>query len=125
MSKNEYICDCNVVHQRRVDEAIQKMPPADIVDDLASFYKIMGDPTRCRIICALEGGEMCVCDLCNALSMTKSSISHQLAKMRELGVVKCRREGKEVYYSLDDHHVSEIFATTLAHIKHKKSGEIK
>ena len=63
---------------------------------------------------------MCVCDLCNVLSMSKSSVSHQLAKMKESGVVKSRREGKEVYYSLDDDHVSEIFATTLDHINHKK-----
>ena len=77
----------------------------------------MADPTRCKLIFALRDREMCVCDLANLLSMTKSAISHQLAKMRRQGVVKCRREGKEVYYSLDDDHVAQIFSVTMAHVK--------
>ena len=120
MSKNEYICDCNIVHQDAVDEAVSKMPTESIIHGISSFYKIIGDPTRCKIISALLVSEMCVCDLANVLSMSKSSISHQLAKMRESGVVKCRKEGKEVYYSLDDDHVSEIFETTIKHIKHRR-----
>lgn len=120
MPKNEYICDCNVVHKETVDFAISKMPTDSIIQGVSSFYKIMGDPTRCRIISALLEGEMCVCDLANVLSMSKSSVSHQLKKMRESGVVKCRREGKEIYYSLDDEHVAEIFETTITHIKHRR-----
>jgi ArsR family transcriptional regulator len=120
MPKNEYICDCNVVHKEAVDEALLRMPTDSVIEGVSSFFRIMGDPTRSRIICALLSGEMCVCDLANVLSMSKSSISHQLAKMRESGVVKCRREGKEVYYSLDDNHVSEIFETTITHINHRR-----
>ena len=119
MPKNEFSCDCNAVNHKVVEEVLSQMPEEDVFCRLASFYKIMGDTTRCKIIFALHKNEMCVCDLANALSMTKSSISHQLSKMRESGVVKCRREGKEVYYSLDDDHVAEIFTVTMTHVKHK------
>ena len=123
MPKNEYLCDCNIVHEESVERARREMPGDSVITNISDFYKIMGDPTRCRIICALKENEMCVCDLCNVLSMSKSSISHQLAKMREYGVVKCRRDGKEVYYSLDDSHVLDILSTTLTHIDHKHKGE--
>lgn len=123
MPKNEYLCDCNIVHEESVERARREMPDDSVITNISDFYKIMGDPTRCRIICALKENEMCVCDLCNVLSMSKSSISHQLAKMREYGVVKCRRDGKEVYYSLDDSHVLDILSTTLTHIDHKHEGE--
>ena len=119
MPKNEYLCDCNIVHHEAVEKSLKKMPSEDSIIKLSGFYKIMGDATRCRIICALREGEMCVCDLCNVLSMSKSSISHQLAKMREFGIVKCRRDGKEVYYSLDDAHVLDIISTTIMHINHR------
>ena len=87
MPKNEYLCDCNIVHEESVERARREMPDDSIITNISDFYKIMGDPTRCRIICALKENEMCVCDLCNVLSMSKSSISHQLSKMREFGVV--------------------------------------
>ncbi len=119
MSKNEYVCDCNAVHQEKVTDTINKMPNDYIFDNLAGFYKIIGDKTRCKLLFALMQNEMCVCDLANVLSMTKSSISHQLSKMRVYGVVKCRREGKEVYYSLDDEHISTIYKISIEHIKHK------
>lgn len=123
MPKNEFLCDCNIVHEESVERARREMPGDSVITNISDFYKIMGDPTRCRIICALKENEMCVCDLCNVLSMSKSSISHQLSKMREYGVVKCRRDGKEVYYSLDDSHVLDILSTTLTHIDHKHKGE--
>ena len=123
MPKNEYLCDCNIVHEESVKRARREMPDDSIITNISDFYKIMGDPTRCRIICALKENEMCVCDLCNVLSMSKSSISHQLSKMREYGVDMCRRVGKEVYYSLDDSHVLDILSTTLTHIDHKHKGE--
>ncbi|MGM9632639.1 MAG: ArsR/SmtB family transcription factor [Eubacteriales bacterium] len=119
MPKNEYICDCNIVHAEHVDAALKNLPPDGLISDVAGFYKIIGDGTRCKLLFALSAGEMCVCDLANVLSMSKSSISHQLSKLRSCGVVKCRREGKEVYYSLDDAHVSEIFKVSLEHINHR------
>ena len=95
------------------------MPSEKVFSTLADFYKIMANDTRLKIIYSLSVNEMCVCDLANVLSMTKSSVSHQLSKMREAGVVKCRREGKEVYYSLDDEHICAIFAISMTHIEHK------
>lgn len=119
MSNNSYICDCNAVHGELVENVLKAMPEEDVFSRLADFYKIIGNDTRCKLIYALSINEMCVCDLANVLSMTKSSISHQLSKMRDAGVVKYRRVGKEVYYSLDDEHISGIFAISLAHINHK------
>ena len=123
MPKNEFICDCNVVHQGKVDSAKQSLPSAELLQGLSNFYKIIADETRCKIIFALKAGELCVCDLANVLSMTKSSVSHQLAKMLKAGVVKRRREGKEVYYGLDDRHVEEIMQTSLCHVAHKMEGK--
>ncbi len=119
MPKNEYICDCNMVHKEMVQNTLSKMPENETLHNLADLFKIMGDTTRCKLLFALLQNEMCVCDLANVLSMTKSSISHQLSKMKEVGLVKCRKEGKTVYYSLDDCHISEIFEVGLKHINHK------
>lgn len=123
MPKNEYQCDCNMIHHHVVAKILQRMPHQSVLTAVAEFYKIMGDPTRCTLIFALSQQEMCVCDLANLLSMTKSAVSHQLGKMREQGVVRCRREGKTVFYSLDDDHVAEIFSTTLEHIQHRNQEE--
>lgn len=123
MAKNEFICDCNAVHHDVVEKILDKMPEEEYFSQMAEFYKIMGDVTRCKIIFSLLHHEMCVCDIANTLSMTKSSISHQLGKMRNAGVVKCRREGKEVYYSLDDEHVEMMFGMAMEHIEHM--GHIK
>lgn len=120
MSKNGFLCDCNVVHPHLVTKAVEGLPSAELMQELAQFYKIIGDETRCKIIFALKAQELCVCDLANALSMSKSLISHQLAKLLSHGVVKKRRAGKEVYYALDDTHVTEIMETALCHVAHKK-----
>ena len=122
MSKNEFICDCNVIHQESIDIALSKMPNKEIFNNLANFYKLIGDPTRCKILFAIDQHEMCVCDLANTLSMTKSSISHQLSKLRSMGIVKSRKVAKEVYYTLDDEHVGKVFEIGLEHINHKKTG---
>ena len=120
MPRNEYICDCSAVHTEAVEKAQASMPADGLIAKVAGFYKIVGDGTRCKILFALQSGELCVCDLANVLSMTKSSISHQLSKMKEVGLVKCRKSGKTVYYSLDDDHISEIFEVGLKHIEHKQ-----
>ena len=96
----------------------------DILDKLSNRtrafeFKLIGDTTRCRILFALDQDEMCVCDLANVLNMTKSSVSHQLATLRRSGIVKCRRSGKEVYYTLDDDHIVKLFEIGLEHINHK------
>ena len=120
MPKNEFICDCNAVHHDLVEIAISQMPTEGDISRLADFYKILADPTRCKIISALLQQELCVCDIANILSMSKSSVSHQLSKMKNTGVVQCRRAGKEVYYGLNDDHIREIFSVTLIHIQHSQ-----
>lgn len=119
MSRNEFSCDCNVIHQGIVDKVLKSMPNENTFNHLADLFKLIGDTTRCRILFALDHDEMCVCDLANVLNMTKSSISHQLAVLRRSGVVKCRKSGKEVYYTLDDDHIVKLFEIGLEHINHK------
>ncbi len=119
MSRNEFLCDCNVIHQESVDKARKKMKNEQVFKELATFYKLIGDETRCKILFAINEHEMCVCDIANSLNMTKSSISHQLSKLRENFIVKCEKRGKEVYYTLDDDHVHKVFEIGLEHINHR------
>jgi len=120
MSKNEFICDCNIIHQDVVNRTLNQMPNRDTFNRLAEFFKILGDTTRSKILFALDKNEMCVCDIANVLGMSKSSISHQLGTLRRTGIVKCRKQGKEVYYMLDDEHVQKVFEIGIEHIEHKK-----
>ena len=119
MSKNEFICDCNVIHQEIVNVALEQMKDENLFNKMAEFFKILGDTTRVKILFALDKNEMCVCDIANVLSMTKSSISHQLGTLRRSGIVKCRRQGKEVYYMLDDEHIKQVFEIAEEHIMHR------
>lgn len=119
MSKNEFICDCNIIHKKSVQKALNMMPKDEIFYKLADFYKLIGDTTRCKILFAISNHEMCVCDIANVLSMSKSSVSHQLGTLRRSGIVKCHKEGKEVYYTLDDDHISKVFKIGLEHINHR------
>lgn len=123
MPKNEFICDCKPINEELVNEIKGKMSSDTLYEDVAGFFKIVGDTTRCKIVSALSNSEMCVGDIANVLSMTKSSISHQLTKMKDAGVVKSRKNGKEVYYALDDEHVSEIFMLTVEHMNHRGGKE--
>ena len=125
MSKNEFVCDCNIIHEDIVNKTLKNMPDQDLFNELAEFFKIIGDVTRTKILFALDQNEMCVCDIANVLGMTKSSISHQLATLRNSGIVKSRREGKEVYYTLDDEHVKQVFEIGIEHIEHKNKTENK
>lgn len=120
MSKNEFICDCNIIHKEAVDEVLKIIPPLETFNKLAKLYKLVGDPTRCKILFILDKKEMCVCDIANVLNMTKSAVSHQLATLRTSGIVKCRKIGKEVYYELDDDHIKQLFEIALEHINHQK-----
>ena len=97
----------------------EKMTDEYLFSKLAEFFKILGDITRAKILFALDQNEMCVCDIANVLGMSKSSISHQLGTLRRAGIVKCRKQGKEVYYMLDDEHVSKLFELGIEHIEHK------
>lgn len=108
--------DCTVIHEDVVREVHRNMPEEDKLIDLADLFKVFGDSTRVRILCALFKNEMCVCDIAVLLQMTKSAISHQLRILKQSKLVRNRREGKIVYYSLDDEHVKNIFDQGLAHV---------
>lgn len=115
MSKNEFVCDCNVIHQDAVDEVLSKMVDENLINKVTDFFKILGDTTRAKILFSLDQREMCVCDIANVLNMSKSSVSHQLGTLRRSNIVKCRRVGKEVFYSLNDDHVKQVFEVALEH----------
>ena len=119
MSKNEFICDCNIINENIVKDTLSKMTEDDLFNKLAEFFKILGDTTRAKILFALDQNEMCVCDIANVLGMSKSSISHQLGTLRRMNIVKCRKQGKEVYYTIDDDHVQKLFELGIEHIEHK------
>lgn len=125
MKNNELICDCNVIHQEIVDKILKNKPKEDNLIYLAELFKILGNLTRVKIIFALSIDKMCVCDLANVLNMTKSSISHQLAILRKMGIVKYEKLGKEVHYLLDDNHIKNIYEISLKHIEHKLKKGIK
>ena len=110
-------CDCDVIHADIVDKVRLVMPEEDELYDLSDFFKVLGDSTRAKIIWALDESEMCVCDIAVLLNMTKSAISHQLKALKAANLVKYRKEGKVVFYSLTDDHVKEIFEKGLEHIR--------
>lgn len=116
MARTEEICDCEVIHHEVVEKVRKKMPEEHILYDLADFFKVFSDSTRMKIMWALDESEMCVCDLAVLLNMTKSAISHQLRSLRNANLVKFRKEGKVVYYSLADDHVQDIIEKGLEHI---------
>ncbi len=112
-------CDCYVIHEDIVNEVKCKMPEEESLYDLAELFKVFGDSTRIKILWALDEAEMCVCDIAVLLNMTQSAISHQLRVLKQANLVKNRKEGKVVYYSLDDEHVKNIFDQGLIHINEK------
>lgn len=120
MAKNEFICDCNIIHEDVVKDTLNKMKDEDLLNKLSDFFKILGDTTRLKILYALDQNELCVCDIANVLKMSKSSISHQLATLKQSGIVKCEKRGKEVFYMLDDEHVQQVFEIGKEHINHKR-----
>jgi Predicted transcriptional regulators len=128
MKRSEPVCSCDVIHIDVVDAVRGRMPEENELCDLSDFFKILGDSTRAKIISALDEHEMCVCDLAALLGMTKSAISHQLGLLRRDNLVKNRKEGRVVFYSLSDDHIKQIFEMGLEHIKEKSdedSEEIK
>ncbi len=119
MKREEMFCDCEVIHADVVNSVKGRMPVESDLYHLSDFFKVLGDNTRAKIIWALDEHEMCVCDLAFLLGMTKSAISHQLRLLRQTNLVKNRKEGKVVYYSLADDHIQAIFEKGLEHIREK------
>lgn len=113
------VCMDFVVHREILDSINENALSDDAVNELAEFFKVFGDATRLRILHALSMAEMCVCDLCEFLGMNQSAVSHQLKVLRQSRLIKYRREGRNVYYSLDDEHIQQIFEVGLKHIMEK------
>ena len=115
---NEDGCQIKVVHLDRVEQARREAIADQELDRLSLTYKVLGDPNRLKIVMALRKVEMCVCDLAAFTGLTDSAVSHQLRRLKDLALVKNRREGQIIYYSLNDEHVSKILNIGLEHISH-------
>ena len=100
-----------------MNRARREAIPEPDMERLALRFKVLGDPTRIKIVAALAGGEMCVCDLAAYLGLSESAISHQLRRLREQGLVKPRREGQVLYYNLEEGHVADLLKTGLEHVR--------
>ena len=111
-----YYDEIDVIHEDVVEEVKSKLTHDETLDDLAEFFKVLGDFTRVKILSCLQIKEMCVCDIATTVDMTKSAVSHQLRVLRQSKLVKARKAGKEVYYSLDDDHINKIFECGLTHV---------
>lgn len=109
-------CNCNVIHEDVVVKVSEKLPRDEVLYDLAELFKAFGDSTRVKILCALFESEMCVCDLAAILGISQSAVSHQLRTLKASRLVKFKRVGKIVYYSLEDEHIKHIFNEGFKHI---------
>lgn len=109
-------CTITLIDEAKVTAVRNSMPPEEILVRLAETFRVLGDPTRVRILQALSLEELCVCDIASLLATTKSAVSHQLRLLRSLRIVKFRKDGRIVYYSLDDSHVGNLLREGLSHI---------
>jgi ArsR family transcriptional regulator len=114
----DLVCDDRVVHVEAVRTARAALPTGPTLAGLAEVFALMGDPTRLRIVAALAVRELCVCDLAATIGQSESAVSHQLRLLRTLGLVRSRRDGRLVYYALDDDHVATLYAQALDHVAH-------
>lgn len=109
-------CEINCIHEEAVDYVRKIMIGEDVAGSLAELFKALGDPTRVKILFALMKRELCVCDIAAVINASESSVSHQLRILRTLKLIKFRRDGKVLYYSLDDAHVEKLFGQGLEHV---------
>lgn len=110
-------CDCTQVHDDIVSEVTSQLPDDEILYDLAELFKVFGDSTRIKILYALSERELCVCDISELIGVSQTAISHQLRVLKGAKLVKYRREGKNVFYSLDDDHVRSIINQGMEHVE--------
>ena len=110
------VCDVTGIHTDIVERVKPRLPDADRLNELANFFKLFGDGTRIGILWALSESEMCVCDLCALLNMRQSAVSHQLKNLKQSRIVKFRRSGKVVFYSLDDDHIRRLLDLGMTHL---------
>ena len=117
MLKSADLCESRIIHGEKIERARLNALDSHDVNCLSKIFKAMGDPTRIRILWALELGEMCVFDIAAHLMITESAVSHQLRTLRHLDLVANRREGTILYYRLNDHHVSQLINLALEHVR--------
>ncbi|MBQ7923211.1 MAG: winged helix-turn-helix transcriptional regulator [Clostridia bacterium] len=117
--KHSEVCECDIVHSDVVAHVKEVMEDTEVVYALSDFFKVMSDSTRMRIMAVLDNEELCVCDLSAVLGMTKSAVSHQLKVLKDAQLVKFRRDGKNVFYTLKDDHVKTILEMGIEHIKER------
>jgi len=116
---SDLVCDDGVVHVAAVRAARAALPAGRTLASLAEIFGALGDPTRLRIVAALAAGELCVCDLAATVGQSESAVSHHLRLLRSLGLVRPRRDGRLVYYALDDAHVALLFRQAHDHVIHR------
>lgn len=116
-AENMFACSEKGIHMDVVRRVREKLPDTVRLSELADFFKLFGDSTRISILWALGESEMCVCDLCALLKMKQPAVSHQLKSLRQARIVKARRDGKNVYYSLDDDHISRLMNFGMQHLE--------
>ncbi|MBR3885284.1 MAG: winged helix-turn-helix transcriptional regulator [Clostridia bacterium] len=114
--KREEYYDCEIVYKDRINKALAEMLDEKHLVKMAEFFKVFGDETRLKILNMLDNNSLCVCSISAGLGMTKSAISHQLRKLREMNLVKAEKIGKEVWYSLADEHIKKVFEISAEHI---------
>lgn len=115
--REESICEVFYVNEEKVRAVKDHMRSEEMIYQLSETFKVLGDPTRIKLLFALSKEELCVCDMANLLGVTPSAISHQLRVLRNMRLVKYRKEGKMAYYSLDDGHIENLFNEGLRHVE--------
>ena len=111
------LADIHPEHAHIIEQTKANMPSEEVLERTAEVFKVFGDKTRIRILAALSEGEMCVCCICDLLGMSQSAVSHQLSVLKSARLIKNRREGKQIYYSLDDAHIGAILYTGISHVE--------
>ena len=119
---NEDCCRVRVIHADQIEQARNSEIPDELLDRLAMIYRMLGDPTRLKILMALKHVELCVCDIAAFLGISESAVSHQLRRLRETAIVKHRREGQVLYYMLNDIHVETLLEVGIDHV-HERVGQ--
>ena len=119
MKDKKTICEITWIDKQKISDVKKKMKSEITIYRLSEIFKVLGDTTRVKIISALLVQELCVCEISELLGTTKSAVSHQLRILRNMRLVKYRKEGKMVFYSLDDNHITNLFAEGLKHVEEK------
>lgn len=117
----KYVCQINVINERKVRAVRRKMLNDDVFANLSEIFRTLGDKTRVKILYALSKKELCVCDISGVLGMSISAISHQLRVLRNMKLVKYRKKGREVYYSLDDEHIIQLIEISYRHAMEERN----